>query len=158
MVYTPTGDANINPVGAVAIFDSENPCIFTARVIANISGGQFVMISGTDGTIFSSGTNSYAVNDITVAPALLYDNVGGLAIQTVPSGTNNYVGIARRGMWLVQSSDMVSGGWPVIFSSGGVCNIMSVGSGTASALDKFQIGRAYSSADSGGYALIALNF
>lgn len=158
MAYTPTGDANINPVGAVAIFDSENPCIFTARAIANISGGQFVMISGTDGVIFSSGANSYAVNDLTVAPAILYDNVGGLAIQTVPSGTSNYVGIARKGMWLVQSTDMVSGGWPVIFNSGGVCNILSVGSGTSDVLKDFTIGRAYSSADSGGYALVALNF
>ena len=155
MVYTPTGDANINPYGAVAVFDSENPNTFTARAIAICSGGQFVMISGTDGAgIVGSAANSYVVNDINVAPAIFYDNVGGLALYTVASGTSNYVGIARKGTFLVQATDVVSGGWPVVFSSGGVANILGIGSNIS---ENFSIGRALNSADSGGYVLLALN-
>jgi hypothetical protein len=159
MVYTPAGDTNINPFGAVPIFDGESPCTFTARVIATVSGGQFVMISGTLGTVFGSGAAQYAVNDITVAPALLYDNVGGLALYNQASGTNNYVTIARKGCFLVQSTDVVSGGNPVVFSSGGVVNVDSAAvSGTAAAgVRAHTIGRSLSAGDSGGYALVALN-
>ena len=157
MVYTPTGDANINTLGAIAIFTNEDPCLFTARVIANVSGGQFVMISGTDGAIIGSDVASYATNDLTVAPSLLYDNVGGLALYNASSGTSNYVAVARKGCFLVQSTDVTSGGWPVVFNSGGVCSIMTVGSATASAVDKFIIGRSLTCGDSGGYALVALN-
>src|SRR3990167_11424865 len=154
MVYTAT--ENNNPMGAVAYSDAGAPDIFTARVIANISGGQFVLMSGTDGAnIVGSAANSVVANDFNIAPALLYDNVIGLALYNVASGTSNYVAVARRGDFLVQSTDVVSGGWPVVFNSGGVCSIMTVGSGTSSALDKFQLGRALSSADSGGYALVA---
>jgi hypothetical protein len=159
MVYTPTGDANINPYGAVPIFDSENPCSFTGVCAQTVSGGQFVMISGTLGTIFSSGADSYAVTDLAVCPAILYDNVGGLALQTVASGTTKYVSVARKGCFLVQASDAVSGGAPVCFASGGVAHIWSAsaGSGTTAVPNQYQIGRALSSADSGGYCLVALN-
>ena len=161
MVYTPTGDANINPLGAVAIFDSEAPTIFTARAIANVSGGQFVMISGTDGAnIVGSQASSVVANDFNVAPALLYDNVGGLALYTVASGTANYVAIARRGSFLIQATGAVSGGAPVAFNSGGVVGIFDAAVGSASipgAGQFYQVGRSLNSADSGGYALISLN-
>lgn len=161
MVYTPTGDSNINPLGAVAIFDNENPCIYSARVIANVSGGQFVMISGTDGAnIVGSDASSYVTNDIAVAPALLADNIGGLTLTRVASGTSNYVGIAKRGTFLVQASDVVSGGALVTFSSGGVCNLFSASAGSASipgAAQFASVGRALNSADSGGYVLLSLN-
>ena len=155
MVYTPTGDTNANSLGAVAYSDGGAPDIFTARVIATVSGGQFVMISGTDGAnIVGSQASSVVPNDFNVAPALLYDNVMGLALYNVDSGTSNYVGIARRGDFLVQSSDVVSGGWPVTFNSGGVCNIFGVGSHIS---EHYLLGRAMNSADSGGYTLLHLN-
>lgn len=161
MVYTPTGDANINTLGAVTIFDNESPCLFSARVIANVSGGQFVMTSGTDGAnIVGSSSDSYVTNDINVAPALLYDNVVGIALNNVSSGTSNYVAVARKGCFLVQASDVVSGGHPVIFSSGGVANLFSASAGSASIPGAAQfnpLGKALITADSGGYTLLALN-
>ena len=161
MAYTPTGDSNVNPLGAVAIFDSESPTIFSARAIAAVSGGQFVMISGTDGAnIVGSQASSVVTNDFNVAPALLYDNVGGLALYTVASGTSNYVAIARKGCFLVQATGAVSGGAPVAFNSGGVVGVFDGALGSASvpgAGQFYQIGRSLNSADSGGYALIALN-
>ena len=153
MVYTAT--ENNNPMGAVAYSDGGAPDIFTARVIANVSGGQFVMISGTDGAnIVGSAANSVVANDFNIAPALLYDNVIGLALYNVASGTSNYVAVARRGDFLVQSTDVVSGGWPVTFSSGGVVNIFGIGSHIS---EHFLLGRAMNSADSGGYTLLHMN-
>lgn len=160
MVYTPTGDANINTLGAVPIFVNEDPCIFTARVIATISGGQFAMVSGTGGAVVGSSALSYTANDLVAAPALLYDNVGGLALYNVASGTNNYVALARKGAFLVQATDVVSGGHPVVFASGGVADIFSANAGSASipgAGQFYPLGRALTCGDSGGYALVALN-
>lgn len=158
MAYTPTG-SHANEYGAVSVFDGENPCTFTARVVATVSGGQFVMASGTDGDLLSSGAQSIAANDISVAPAILYDNVIGIALTNQASGTANYVSVARKGTFLVRSSDVVSGGYPLVFSSGGVCNAASSAvSGTAAAqVWACSIGRALTSADSGLMALIGLN-
>lgn len=158
MVYTPTGDPNINTLGAVALMDGESPLIFTAIACATVSGGQFVYCSGTNGAVVGSGANTYASSDLLVAPSIYGDQVNGLALYNVASGTNNYVAVARKGSFLVQASDVVSGGTPVVFNSGGVANIFAVGSGTTpGALQFLSIGRAMSCGDSGGYALVALN-
>ena len=159
MVYTPTGDPNINPMGAIAVFDNESPCIFSARVIANVSGGQFVAISGTDGAgIVGSTASSYVTNDINVCPALLFDNIGGIALYNVASGTSNYVAVARKGSFLVQSTGAVSGGAPVVFNSGGVAGLFELGSASIPGAAVFNtIGRVKNSADSGAYVLLDLN-
>jgi hypothetical protein len=157
MVYTPADDTNINTLGAVALFDGENPTIITALVNGTVSGGQFVMVSGTNGAIVGSGANSFASSDVLCQPAILNDNVLGLALYNVASGTNNYVAVARRGSFLVQASEVCSGGQPVTFNSGGVCNIWAVGSATASANSTWAIGRALTCGNSGGYALVSLN-
>jgi hypothetical protein len=159
MAYAPTTDPNINTLGAVALFDSEAPCIITALCNGTVSGGQFVMASGTDGAVVGSGANTFVSSDILAQPALLNDNVLGLALYNVASGTNNYVAIARRGAFLVQATGVVSGGQPVSFNSGGVVNLMSAANGSATIPgvgQYFPIGRALTCGDSGGYALVAL--
>jgi hypothetical protein len=159
MAYTPANDSNTNPFGAVVVFDNESPCIFTALAVANVSGGQFVYCSGTNGAVVGSGAGQYASSDLLVAPAILADQVNGIALYNVSSGTNNYVAVARRGTLLVQATDVVSGGALVTFSSGGVANIFSAsaGSGTAPGVGELNpVGRALCSADSGGYTLLAL--
>ena len=142
MAYAPTTDPNINPFGAVAVFDSESPCIVTGLCNGTVSGGQFVMASGTNGAVVGSGVGQYASSDILVQPALLNDNVLGMALYKVTSGTSNYVAVARKGSFLVQATDPVSGGFPVTFNSGGVVNICSTaGSATIPVIGK--IGRAH---------------
>jgi hypothetical protein len=92
---------------------------------------------------------------LTVAPCLLADQVNGIALYNKASGTSNYVAVARKGCFLVQSTDVVSGGAVVIFNSGGVAN-----TGTAIGSLLYYgcgIGRSLTAADSGGYALVALN-
>ena len=156
MAYTP---AATNALGAVVLFDSENPCIFTARVNGTVSGGQFVMISGTNGAgIISSGADSYTATDINVCPALLYDNVGGIALQNVASGTANYVSVARKGCFIVQAVGPVSGGAPVVFNSGGVTSLFTVGSATVpTGAQYYQVGRALVTSDDASYTICALN-
>ena len=124
-----------------------------------VSGGQFVMSAGTDGAVVGSGANTYVASDILTQPALLNDNVLGLALYNVASGTNNYVAVARRGCFLVQATGVVSGGQPVSFNSGGVVNLMSAANGSATIPgigQYFPVGRALTPGDSGGYALVSL--
>ena len=160
MVYTPTGDANVNTMGLQTLYDGENPSIFTAVCIQTVSGGQFVMSSGTYGAYWGSGANQYnALSGIRVCPALLYDNVVGIALNNQASGTTATIGVARKGTFLVQAAGAVSGGRPVVFNSGGVVDIIDEAvSGTAAAqVYAFGLGRALASADSGGYVPISLN-
>jgi hypothetical protein len=158
MAYAPTTDPNINTLGAVALYDGEAPVIITALCNGTVSGGQFVMSSGTNGAVVGSGANTYVAGDILAQPALLNENILGLALYNVASGTNNYVAVARRGSFLVQATDPVSGGFPVTFNSGGVTNICSTaGSATVPVIGMFlPVGRALTCGDSGGYALVSL--
>lgn len=158
MAYAPATDPNINTLGAVSVFDTEAPCIITALCNGTVSGGQFVMSSGTNGAVVGSSAASYTAGDILAQPALSNENVLGLALYNVSSGTNNYVAVARRGTFLVQATDPVSGGFPVTFNSGGVTNICSTaGSATVPVIGMFlPVGRALTSGDSGGYALVSL--
>jgi hypothetical protein len=160
MAYTPATDPNVNPLGAVAVFDNEAPAIFSARAVETVSGGQFVYVKATDGTLIGSGVNSFATNDLTVAPSVLHDAVNGIALYNVASGTNNYVAVARKGTFIVQATDVVSGGALVVFASGGVANMWSASAGSATVPGAGQfasIGRSLCPADSGGYCLLALN-
>ena len=157
MVYT--AGAPANPLGTQVVFDGENPLIFTGRAVANISGGTFVYVSGTNGALFSSGLDSFTDSDLLIAPAILSDQVNGIALDNVASGTSNYVAVARQGTFLVQCKDVVSGGATVTFSSGGIANVFSAsaGSGTIPGVGQFNpVGRSMSAGDSAGFALLSL--
>ena len=156
MTFTPS--SGLNPYGAVALFDTEAPCIVTALCNGTVSGGQFVMSSGTNGAVVGSAASSYAAGDILAQPALLNDNILGLALYNVASGTNNYVAVARRGTFLIECTGPVSGGFPVTFNSGGVVNICSTaGSATVPVIGMFlPVGRALTAGDAGGYSLVSL--
>lgn len=156
MAFAPS--SGLNPYGAVAVYDGEAPVIITALCNGTVSGGQFVMSSGTNGAVIGSAANSYATGDILAQPALLNDNILGLALYNVASGTNNYVAIARRGTFIVEATGPVSGGFPVTFNSGGVVNLCSTaGSATVPVIGMFlPVGRALVAGDAAGYTLVAL--
>jgi hypothetical protein len=158
MAYTPS--SGLNPFGAVSVFDNESPAIFSAKVAKTVSGGQFVYVSGTDGAVIGSGASQYATSDLLVAPSILHDQVNGIALYNVASGTNNYVAVARKGTFIVSASDVVSGGTLVVFASGGVANMWSASAGSATVPGAGQwatVGRSMSAADAGGSCLLALN-
>jgi hypothetical protein len=147
-----------NTLGAVCIFDGEVPRTFTAKARTAISGGQFVVSSGT-ANVVGSGASSFDTSDIIVD--ILQDSAScnGIALNNAESGAN--VTIATRGNYLVRSAGVVSGGALVIPVSGplqGVGVYGAVGSPNY-ALTGTPIGRAITASASGTslYALVSLN-
>ena len=147
MAFTGTG-SDFNPLGAVCIYDNEAPSIFTARVIKTVSGGQFVACSGTLGNLGS------AANQVTPSQFNVYASIdgycNGIALYNVASGTNNYVAVARKGVFLVKAGGPCSGGCSVILSSGGMASVEAVGSVNI-------IGRSFNSTDEGAFGALSLN-
>lgn len=136
----------INPVGFVPVFDFGNARIITAYARDAISGGQLVLVSGASGAV-SSGTNSFVSSDIQVATGGSGLNVGGVAINNVASG--GQVGIMTRGMVILVAGGTVTGG----FDQEAI-NDIGVQDGTSGTK---LVGRAWSTAASGGYCLVDLN-
>lgn len=158
MVYTAGAATALTP--AVVLFDSESPAIFTGVAVETISGGQFVYCSGTNGAAVTGVASSFTAGDLKIAGATIADQVNGIALYNQVSGTNNLISVARRGAFLVRASDVVSGGAPVCFSSGGVANIWSASAGSASIPGTgtlAPLGRALTAGNSGAQALVALN-
>ena len=98
----------VNPVGPVPIFDAGVPSIMTARAAIGVTGGQLIFFSGLSNSI-SSGADSYASSEIVVAGAasgLLFNGIVTTPGLTA-SGTNNYVGIAQTGAYIITSAASV---------------------------------------------------
>ena len=145
----------VNTLGAVPLFDGENPRTFTAKAIADISGGDFVVTSGTSANTISSGANSYTASDIEVKPMTSPHLVNGLALQNASSGT--YVAVATRGSFIMRASSAISGGQAVIPFSGTVNGVLGVGLDTTGSI--VPVGRSITGAASGTalYTLVGLN-
>ena len=134
----------INPLGAVLIFDGDNPRTFTARARTAISGGDLVVSSGA-ATNFSSGADSFATTDLVMDIVHGADFCNGMALNTV--GSNSNVTVATRGAFIMRSAGVISGGNTVFPFSGTTQGVKASSitlshSGTA-------IGRAMSAAGSG---------
>jgi len=149
MAYTPTATYH-NPLGLVPGYTNEDPCIFTARVLKAVSGGEFVMCSGaTTAGNLGSGLSTFTPDDFNICPSIDgYCN--GIAVANADSGTKSYVGVARKGCYLVRAGGPCSGGCSVFLSSGGMASAEAVGSVNI-------IGRSFNATDEGQYGLIALN-
>jgi hypothetical protein len=104
-----------NTLGAVVVFDGENPRIYTAKARTNISGGQFVAFSGAANSV-GSGASSYTSDDVVVDLIRDSNHCNGIAINN--AGSNSYVSILRTGTLLLRSSAVISGGQMVIPVSG----------------------------------------
>ena len=152
--------ATINPLGAVAVWDGENPRTFTGRALATVSGGDFVYVSGTTNTGFvGSQASSFKTTDLSVGICHVWAQVNGIALNNAGSG--ELVTIATRGTYLLKAGGAVSGGMLVTLVSGagtstgydGVVNagITAVGSWAGI------IGRALTTAGSDYYCLVSLN-
>lgn len=139
-----------NPYGVVQVYDGENPCIFTALAKEVISGGEFVMTSGTAGAVGSSASN-FAPSDLIACISDSPHKVVGLAVKT--AGSNEYVSIARKGTYLVRAGGATSGGMAVI-ALGGDCVMNTAVDSTGSIMP---IGRALSDGGSEVFVAISLN-
>jgi len=145
-----------NPLGAQVISDGGVPRMLSAIALETISGGQWVQISGTN-TVGSS-VASFAASDLTAIGAVDNTMCNGLALNN--AGSNEWVTIARRGDYLCNAGEIVSGGAQVTHDmSGGVQNILNTGSVPLTTMGPTPIGRAITSSASGTalYALVSLN-
>jgi len=139
-----------NPYGVVGLYDGENPCTFTATAREVISGGEFVMGSGTAGVVGSSIAN-FATSDLVVAITDSPHKCLGLAVTT--AGSNGLVTIARKGTYLVRAGGAVSGGMAILPLGGdSVMNVAVDSTGST-----MPIGRALSDGGSEAFVAISLN-
>src|SRR3990167_3381763 len=107
----------INPNGVVVIGDGETPRIFTAAVRSDVREGDLVFVSGAANNV-SSGADSYLSNEVSVMPCINSFQFNGIALGSVTSGTNQYVGVATRGTYIMRVIGSLLGGTLVEFASG----------------------------------------
>lgn len=131
-----------NPVGAVLISPWE-PKIITAYAKQNITGGCLVFASGA-ADLVSSGTKSLIAGDIQVATNASGNAFTGVAINTVASGSP--LPVALEGIFILRAFGTVTAGATVTCEG---TNAVADGA-TAGQV----IGRALTSATSGGFAAV----
>lgn len=131
-----------NPLGAVQVAPWE-PKVITAQARENISGGCLVFASGATGVV-SSGTRSLVASDIQVATNASGLNFLGVALQSASSG--NYVPVSLDGLFILPAYNTVTAGRTVVCEG-----TNAVADGTTAGT---VIGRAVTSAASGGYAAV----
>ena len=148
----------INPLGAVALWDGENPRTFTAGAKEAISGGDFVYCSGVVATgVVGSQASSYVTEDLSAALCAVYGQVNGIALNNAGSG--ELVTIATRGTYLLKAAAPVSGGMLVQLEESNFDGVTTCGPGDGATNGSWAgiIGRSLSAAGSDYYCLVSLN-
>ena len=142
-----------NALGAVCLFDGENPRTFTGKAMEVISGGQFVYVSGTDGTAqVGSQASSFVTNDLKIALQDKYEMCNGMALTN--AGSDDLVTVATRGTYLIKAGEAISGGM-LLWSEED--NVQAISSTAVGSECIGVIGRALTTAGSEGYILASLN-
>jgi len=141
-----------NSAGFVPVLDGANPRIITGYAKEAISGGEYVFASGANNVV-SSGANSFVSSDIEFATGASGAQVNGVAIGVAASGAP--IGIMTRGVVISTANGAVTAGFPV--SVDGNNSVANAGSVAANLAHQRIVGRALSSAASGGHCLVDLN-
>ncbi len=105
----------LNTLGAVPIFDGENPRTYTGRARTVISGGNLVVVSGAANVVGSSA-DTFATTDIIVDIIQGANYANGIALNN--AGSNTLVTVATQGAYLVRAATLLSGGVAVAPFSG----------------------------------------
>ena len=141
-----------NPSGAVAVFDFGNPQIVGGRAKAVISGGVFCFGSGADNVV-TAVISSFVTNDLQFAGNASGAQFNGINLYTV--GSNDPMAVATNGVFILTANGAVTAAYPV--KCDGNNSVANVGSTADSvALGNLAIGKALTSAASGGYCLVQL--
>lgn len=142
-----------NLLGAVCLFDGECPRTFTGVAMETISGGQFVYVSGADGTAqVGSQAASYQDGDLDVCLKDKFDLTNGIALTN--AGSDELVTVATRGNYLVKAGGNISGG--MLVASDEDCVNPLASSAVGSEIYGI-VGRAMTNAGSEDYCLVSLN-
>jgi len=143
-----------NALGAVCIFDGENPRSFTGEAGETISGGQFVFVSGAvDYVAVGSQASSFKTTDLKIKVCTTMGYCNGLALNNAASG--ELVTIATRGNYLIKSAGAISGG--ALVTQNGRADAVSPAGITDVGSWAGIIGRALTNAGSEDYCLVSLN-
>ena len=145
-----------NALGAVCIFDSENPRSFTGVAKETISGGQFVFSSGAvDYVAVGSQASSFKTTDLAIKVCTTFGQVNGIALNN--AATDELVTIATRGTYLIKAGGPISGGALVIGVAGDCVMGAGPGDGATNGSWAGIVGRALTNAGSEEYCLVSLN-
>lgn len=142
----------VNTAGFVQLLDGGAPRIIGGKAMEVISGGEWVYASGADNTV-SSGANSFATTDITFSTDASGAEVNGVALYNVESGAS--VAVCTRGAVIATAYAAVTAGFPL--SVEGTNSVANAGSVAGNLAALRNVGRALTSAASGGYCLVHLN-
>lgn len=133
----------LNPAGFSPVYDFGAPRVVSGRARQIISGGMFVFASGANNVV-SSGANSFDPKaDMLFAAAASGAQFNGIALAT--AGSNDPVSVLIDGVVIVTAFGTVTAGTTVTCEG-----TDSVSTGTTAGQ---VIGRALTSAASGGYCL-----
>lgn len=137
----------VNPAGLQIVGDFGAPRILSGRARESISGGQFVFISGA-ADVVSSGANSFdpKTDILFAATGASGGTVTGIAMQNV--GSNDSLGVLLDGIVIARAFGTVTAGTTVTCEG-----TDAIANGTTAGQ---VIGRALTSAGSGGFALFHL--
>ena len=143
-----------NSLGAVVLWDGENPRTFTGTAGETISGGQFVYVSGASGTAqVGSQASSFQDGDLVIKLCDDISRCNGLALNNVTS--DELITIATRGNYLIKAANDISGGNLVI--QNGIPDAVSAAGITSTGSWQGLVGRALTNAGSEDYCLVSLN-
>lgn len=137
-----------NVAGAQQV-DGFDPFNITAYAMSNISGGAFVFASGANNVV-SSGTNSFASSDITVATDASGGQFTGIALMSALSGVP--IPVALQGIFILQANGTTTAALPQ--QCDGNNSVSDAGSVAGNVSHQRIVGRALTSAASGGFALV----
>lgn len=149
----------VNPLGLVCAYDGGVPRTVNGLAFEVISGGQLCHASGAANAV-SSGLNSLTTSDIGIATGASGAKFNGVAVMDAASGGE--VALQTRGLVVIRAGGTIVNGQhvaangsddvvPLASTSG--ANVPAMVTATVQA----KIGRAWSNATSGNYALIEIN-
>lgn len=144
-----------NPLGAIVLWDGENPRTFTGKARETISGGQLVYVSGADGTAqIGSQASSFITDDLDMALCDKFGMCNGVAINN--AGSNENVTVATRGTYIIKAAGAISGGM-LVTNYAGADAVLALSSSAVGSEFSGVIGRALTNAGSEDYCLVTLN-
>lgn len=133
--------------------DFGNPKTFTAYAREDITAGDIVFCSGADNVVNVSGATSFVSTDILVAGEASGAQINGVAVEDASSGGK--VTIQTQGLVILPANATVVAGFPLV--TDGANAVLPAGSITLVSGFASTMGRALTSAASGGYCVVNLN-
>jgi len=142
----------LNPGGLQFVADGGTPRVITGTARIAISGGYLVRASGASAAV-GSIASSFITEDITFTDDASGALFTGVALNQVASGTNNYVSVATRGMFIITAAGTIAAGELVGANGGHAVVARGVTNQGSGAL----IGRALTGAGSEGFIIVDLH-